>query len=105
MGTLYKVFGVRAKDMEEARRLVEVITGLRAQSRESSDLGGDYYAFGDVMNGECLKLVNNRDVYDNEPVVNGADEWPIALFINRTAAESPLLKKLLAATSHLVPAA
>jgi len=100
---LRTIFGVKAADLEEARSQVEEITGLKAEPRESSDWGGEYYAFGDTMSGEYIRLINNRDVYDNEPVVSGVDEWPIALFINRTEG-SPLLEKLKAASRYLVPA-
>lgn len=95
-------FGVKSQDIEQARRWVEEVTGLTAQPRESSDLGGGYYLFGQRLVGEYLILVNNRDCYDNDPVVEGVDEWPIAICLDGATENSPLLAKLQHAHHYFV---
>ena len=86
------MFGVKTSDLEQARTWVEHATGLPAEPRESSDLGGDYYAFGEFL-GERLKLVTNKDVYDGESVW-GFPSWDILLCVERTSEDSIALRGL-----------
>lgn len=85
-------FGVKSSSLEEARRFVEHASGLPAEARESSDWGGDYYAFG-ARESERLRLFNNKDVYEDEPVRN-FPEWTILLLANFDDSASPILKAL-----------
>ena len=94
-------FGVKAKSAKESYRWVEKATGLRAEARESSDWGGSYYKFS-APSGEIAKLLSNRDVYDNEPVVSGCDEWIVVLLVERANSMSPIVVDLIKDTEHFV---
>lgn len=94
-------FGVRAKDVEEAAPWVVRATGLVAVARESSDKGGDYYSFDGPDHSE-MWLVRNRDVYDDEPVVSGADEWEIAILIQGAEENAFVVRALLDDPEHFV---
>jgi hypothetical protein len=85
-------FGVKSSNLEEARRFVEHATGLPAEARENSALGGDYYAFG-ARGSERLNLVNNNDVYDNEPIFEFPD-WKLLLLVWLEDHNSPILRAL-----------
>jgi hypothetical protein len=95
----YAVFGVRASDLEEARARVEKVTGLEAEARESSNLGGDYYLFAG-KNDEEVRVLRNRDLHDDEPVVENADEWEFALTIEDPTGESEISGSLESASEH-----
>lgn len=86
-------YSVKAQDLEEARAWVWETTGLEAEARESSYWGGDYYLFG-TSAGEELKLINNVDIYDGEPVVGDLPDWKIALLFNGPDPASPVLQLL-----------
>lgn len=86
-------YSVNAKDLEEARSWVEEVTGLEAEGRESSYWGGDYYSF-DGSEGEEMKLINNVDIYDDEPIVGDSPDWRIALLFNGPRADSSVLQSL-----------
>jgi hypothetical protein len=94
-------FGVNAASVEEAYKWVEQATGLQAEPRESSQLGGDYYAFYGP-NGETIKLLSNRDLYDDEPVISGCDDWAIAVLVEGASKNSALVQGLLNDTEHFV---
>lgn len=94
-------FGVKADSVEQAYNWVEVATGLTGEPRESSQLGGDYYAFRGP-NGLVAKLISNRDVYDNEPVIDGCDEWPVVLFIEGASSDTPAIQNLLKDKEYFV---
>src|SRR5258708_4476332 len=91
--SLAVMFGVKSSDMEEARLWVERATGLVAEARESSDLGGDYYAFGEFL-GERLKLISNKDLYDGEPVYIRFASWGLLLSAEKTHKDSKTLRGL-----------
>ncbi|WP_439542634.1 hypothetical protein [Hyphomicrobium sp.] len=86
-------YSVKAQDLEEARSWVEKTTGLEAEPRESSYWGGDYYLF-ETSDGEELKLINNVDIYDDEPVIGDLPDWKIALLFNGPEAASSVLQLL-----------
>jgi hypothetical protein len=94
-------FGVKSNDIKIAQRWVEQATGLKAEARESSDLGGAYFAFSGP-NGEFMQLVRNRDLYDNEPVIVGCDEWLVAVFVQDAGEDSRLIKALTHDREHFV---
>jgi hypothetical protein len=91
--------GVKTSDLEEGRRWVEVATGLSAEPRESSDRGGDYYAFYG-QHGEHLRIVTNEDVYDGEPVTSAPSSWKIVLQIEEAESTSLFLEPLVSDTVH-----
>ena len=93
--------GVKSSSVDEAYRWVEKATGLRAEARESSDWGGSYYKFS-APSGEIAKLLSNRDVYDDEPVVSGCDEWIVVLLVERANSMSPIVFVLIKDTEHFV---
>ena len=92
-------FGVKSEDIDEAKSWVEENTGLMAEGRESSERGGDYYYFRSAA-GEIIRIVSNRDIYDGEPITAASEKWAIALQIEETTRESPVLRALEANTSH-----
>jgi hypothetical protein len=93
--------GVKADNIEQAVVWVERAIGLKSEGRESSDFGGDYYAFSGP-GGEYVRLLSNRDVYDDEPVIQGCDAWPIAIFIEDATQASPVVQNLLKDDKHFV---
>lgn len=78
---------------------MEQATGLTSEARESISLGGDYYSFKG-LNGEQLSLLVNKDVYDGEPVVTGADSWPVVLMLDSVQEKSQVVQSLLADAQH-----
>ena len=98
---MYAKFGVKTDDLEEARIWVIAATGLRAEPRESSNWGGDYYAYHGSA-GEKLRLISNRDVYDGEPIVGGCDEWKIVLTVEVEGDSSNVLTSLERGDKHFV---
>lgn len=86
-------FGVATNDLEEAQMWVAAAIGLPAEPRESSDWGGDYYGYSGA-DGEELRLISNRDIYDDGPIVGGCDEWKIVLTAEIESSASIVLKKL-----------
>lgn len=95
------VFGVRAANVEEAAPWVAKATGLTPVACESSDKGGDYYAFEGPDHSQ-MWLVRNRDVYDDEPVVSHADEWEIAILLQEARADSRVVQGLLTDDVHFI---
>jgi hypothetical protein len=87
------IFGVKASDVEQAYLWVEAATSLTAEARESSDWGGNYYLFTG-QDGERVKLLSNRDIYDDEPVVDGCDGWKIVLLLESVPESSSILQGL-----------
>lgn len=102
---LHVLFGVKGADLEVARHWVEKATGLEAEARESSHLGGDYYRFppfdpaGD-FDAQRVRLVTNRDLYDGEPVFDAPSRWVLALSIEGAHRESRALRGLEEDTLH-----
>ena len=94
-------FGVKATRVEDSFVWVEQATGLAAVGRESTDWGGVYYFF-DGPNGEKIRLLSNRDIYDGEPVVGGADDWLVVLALDDVPESSPIVTALIADTQHFV---
>ena len=94
-------FGVKAETVEQAYRWVELAMGLTGEPRESSHLGGDYYAFRG-SDGVVAKLISNRDEYDKEPVIDGCDEWPVVLYIEGASNDAPAIQNLLNDAEHFV---
>jgi hypothetical protein len=92
-------FGVKAETIEQAFLWVEAVTGIKAEPRESSQLGGNYYAFRG-SSGEVLKLISNRDLYDREPVIDGCDDWSIVLLLDDVPATSALWNQLNTDSVH-----
>lgn len=95
------VFGVKTDDIETARVWIEKATGLTAEGRESSELGGDYYLF-ESSDEEELSVVNNVDLYDGEPILTSTPEWKVALRLEGTTKESPILRGLESAPDRFV---
>lgn len=93
--------GVKAENIEQAVAWVEQVTGLKPEGRESSDFGGNYYAFS-APGGEYVRLRSNRDIYDDEPVIQGCDAWPVAIFIDDAAQASPVVQNTLKDEKHFV---
>ncbi len=98
---MHFAFGVKTNDVEEAALWVAQTTGLIGVARESSDKGGNYYSF-DSPDHEELWVVSNRDVYDGEPVIDGADDWKIAIMIWNASERSPVVRGLLNDPDHFV---
>jgi hypothetical protein len=94
-------FGVRAQKVEQAVGWVESATGLKSEARESSDWGGDYYAFSGP-GGEYVRLVSNRDIYDDQPVIQYCDAWPVAILLESAAESSLVVQGLLKDSKHFV---
>ena len=94
-------FGVKATKVEDSFGWVEQATGLVAVERESTDWGGVYYFF-DGPNGEKIRLLSNRDLYDGEPVVGGADDWLVVLALDDVPENSPIVTSLIADAQHFV---
>jgi hypothetical protein len=92
------VFGVKSSDIEEAYVWVERATGLSAEARENDGWGGNYYAFGN-RGGEHIRLMNNRDPYDREPIEDFPD-WRVVLVLGDTSATSPVLRGIEADLRH-----
>ncbi len=86
-------YSVTAADLEEARSWVEEATGLTAEGRESSYLGGDYYFF-DGEGGEEVQLFKNRDLFDRDPIIGESAEWKIALLVEDAEPASPIFGAL-----------
>ena len=89
----FAIVGVKATDIEQAKVWVEELTGLVAEARENSSLGGDYYAF-DVPDQLDLMLVKNCDCQDGEPVVDAPAEWKLVLTIESEKDDVGLLDQL-----------
>ncbi len=87
--------------VKEAAPWVAQATGLIPLAHESSDKGGDYYAF-DGPDHSHMWLVRNRDVYDAEPVVSFADEWEIAILLQEARPDSAVVQGLLKDEAHFV---
>jgi hypothetical protein len=86
-------FNVRSDDIDEARAWIEEVTGLAAEGRESNHWGGDYYAFyGNA--GEKLKVITNRDLFDQELIIGSDSSVLIALIVDGAEPESPVLAAL-----------
>ena len=94
-------FGVKATKVEDSFGWVEQATGLVAVERESTDWGGVYYFF-DGPNGEKIRLLSNRDLFDGETVVDGADNWLIVLALCDVPEDSPMVTSLTADAQHFV---
>ena len=94
-------FGVKAETVEQAYRWVELAMGLTGEPRESSDLGGAYFAYHGEA-GEFGRLFNNRDVRDGEPVIDGCDEWPVVLYIEGASNDASAIQNLLNDAEHFV---
>ena len=92
-------FGVKSVDIEEAHVWVVEATALGAEARESSDWGGNYYSFEGPA-GERLRMLNNKDVYDNEPVVGGCDSWEVVLIVENTTGDSKIVQSLESDKAH-----
>lgn len=58
--------GVRAEEMQVARRWLEETLGVGGVEKEHVDMGGQYFSF-DVGERDFL-LINNFDVYDHQPL-------------------------------------
>lgn len=95
----YAEFGIKTEDLEEARAWVERATGLAAEARESTQSGGDYYLF-EGKDREEIRVLRNRDLYDDEPVIGHADDWEFALTIEDPSGESPIFGALENASEH-----
>lgn len=95
------VFGVKTDDIEQAREWVTHATGLKAEGRDSSHLGGDYYLFRGEGDEE-IQLVSNVDIYDGEPIFTETNEWKIAMSLVETKRGSLVLRGLENATDHFV---
>lgn len=93
------LFGVKSTNLEESARWVEQAIGLTAEPRESISFGGDYYGFSG-LHGEIVRLLVNKDVYDGEPVVAGADSWIVVVTLENAPDNSPLTKSLIADAQH-----
>ena len=91
-------FGVRSSDIEEARAWVERATGLPSEARENDSMGG-YYAFGELL-GEQLKLFENWDPSDREPVYIRFANWKFLLFVEGTDTDSKALRGLESDPEH-----
>ena len=86
------VFGVKSSDIEEAYVWVECATGLVAEARENDAWGGNYYAFG-APHGERLRLINNTDPIDGEPVTEFPG-WSVVLCVEGADTSSRALHGL-----------
>ncbi len=95
------VFGVKTDDIETARAWVEKATGLTAEGRESAALGGDYYLF-EGSEDEKLKLISNVDFDFYEPIFTESDEWKVAISLEGTSRDSPVLRGLETGMDHFV---
>jgi hypothetical protein len=95
------IFGVRAADVNHAVKWVEEAIGQKAEPRESSHFGGDYFAFHG-LHGEYIRLLTNRDEQDDEPVIDGCDEWLVAIFVEEATHDSPVVLNLLKDDKHFV---
>ena len=94
-------FGVQTVDIEVARTWVEKATALNSEARESSDLGGNYYLFTSVA-GERLKVISNRDVYDNEPIVSGCDSWKVVVVAEDVTSGCAIVRDLERDVEHFI---
>lgn len=86
-------FGIDLEDIELARKLVEDLTGLPAEEEFHVDTGGVYYKFAGP-DGEELILIRNLDLYDNQPLVGGFDEWPVVLLLSNIDTQSSIVQRL-----------
>jgi hypothetical protein len=93
--------GVKAESIEKAVAWVELALRIKSEGRESSDFGGDYYAFS-CPGGEYVRLFSNRDIYDDEPVIDGCDAWLVAIFVEEATHDSPVVQNLLKDDKHFV---
>lgn len=90
---MYVKFGVKGWDLEKLAPEVARIVNLSAQPRYGDNRGGDYYAFGQLK-GERLLLLNNKDLYDKEPLHPELGDWDLLLFLNDTNPDSAVLNAL-----------
>ncbi len=90
-------FGIKSSDIEEARLWVERATGLPAEARENDSMG-NYYAFGQFV-GERLKLFDNTDPRDGEPVYRFPN-WSLLLLVAGTSKDSKALRGLESDPEH-----
>lgn len=86
-------FGVLTDDLETAKQWVERATGLDAKAKFSTDLGGQYYALS-APDGETIDLVQNFDLFENKPMIDGLESWRIVLFLNEASETSKIVKAL-----------
>lgn len=86
-------YGVKSSDLDQAGHLISSITGLLPESRDSSDLGGNYIAFRGGE-GEDLILVKNRDVYDKDLIFDADPKWLYVLLVESAREESAVLRAL-----------
>jgi hypothetical protein len=93
-------FGVKSSDIEEARVWVERATGLPSEARDNDSIG-NYFAFGGLL-GERLKLFENWDPRDSEPVHTRFANWKFLLFVERTNTASKALRGLENDPQHFV---
>ena len=94
-------FGVRTGDIETAKQWVQRLTGLIATEKYSTDLGGRFYSFSG-HDGETVDLVQNLDLFDNSPMIDGLETWGVVLFVHDALIESKVAKALLHDESHFV---
>ena len=47
-------------------------------------------------------MFNNRDIYDDGPVIDGCDEWPIVLMLDGAERNSVVVQRLLEDSEHFV---
>ena len=92
-------FGIKSADLKQAGDWVPQVTGLKAEERESSFWGGNYLLFKGTGN-ERIRVFENKDEYDDEPIIDGALGWEFVVMVESEAENSPILLALEAENSR-----
>lgn len=94
-------FWIKTNDLDTARQLVERATGLKAIKLHNIDLGGTYYSFP-APHGEIVELISNRDLFDNQPYIDGYKNISLILFVRDASEESKISQDLGRDTDHFI---
>lgn len=86
------LFGVRANTLDEANGLAERAVGEKSLACENSNYG-DYYRFGDYR-AECLKVIQNEDMYDGLPCHENGKEYKFIILLQEAPVDSNYLLAL-----------
>ncbi|MDP8034260.1 hypothetical protein QJU43_05090 [Pasteurella atlantica] len=84
------IYATYATNLEivEARKKIEILSGLALQERESLYFGV-YYCVGDKYDGQSFQLHHNRDFDDNEPLKDVP--FSVLLEVSRLSVENEKL--------------
>ena len=93
----YVLYGVKTKNIEEARGWLECLTKLPADGRHS-EYYGNYYLFHQSAQ-ERLRLVSGviTDQEDVYPTESSFPHWPLLIYLN-AQSERSVTKELLSSS-------